>query len=242
MSTYTGPTGIASGIPTVLDEANPSQELGEKIYTADGRAFRYAKAGDTTLVAGSLLQSPVEDTGVQSLLVAAAAIGATSVTTTDTVTVTANQFAGGFVVVTGEGGTGTGWQYRIKSHPAASAATVTLTLEDPIQVALTATTQIDIVKSIYDGVIINPTTATGAIVGVAMNEITANQYGWIQVDGVATLSQEGTTGVGDNVVASNATAGAVEKGADATDLQAQVGTAVTGCATGEYGQVRLNLE
>ena len=185
MTNYTGTMGIASGIPTVVDDVNPTHELGEKIYTSDGRAFRYVKAGGTVLEAGKVQQSSIEDTGDQSLLVEATDVGATTVVLADTVTVTANQYAGGFVVVTGEGGTGTGWQYRIKSHPAATGAVVTLTLEDPVQVAFTAATQVDLVKSVYDGVILNPTSATGAVVGIAVNEITANQYGWIQVEGVA---------------------------------------------------------
>jgi len=240
MTTYTGISGVFAGLPPVVDEATPSHELGEKMYTADGRAFRYAKAGAVALVSGSLLQGPAEATGNQSRIVAAAAVGATSVTTTDTVTVTANQYAGGFVVVTGEAGTGTGWQYRIKSHPAATAAVCTFTLEDPIQVALTAATQVDLVANLYNGVIINPTTASGAVVGVAINEVTAGQYGWIQVEGLCTVYQEGTTTVGGLVVASNGSAGAVEKAANgSTELQAPVGYAATGCATAEYGAVKL---
>ena len=171
MSTFTGTMGIASGLPYLISEENPTHELGEKIYTSDGRAFRYAKAGTLALVTGSLLQAPAEATGNQSRIVAAAAVGDLSVTTTDTVTVTANEYAGGFIIVTGEASTGTGFQYRIKGHPAATAAVCTFTLEDPIQVALTATTQVDIVKNPYNGVIINPTSPSSTIVGTAVNEI-----------------------------------------------------------------------
>lgn len=243
MSTYTGTMGIASGLPYAVDEANPTHELGEKIYTADGRAFRYVKAGET-LVVGDLLEAPAEDTAVQSILVAATDAGAKSVTTTGTVTVTANEYAGGFVVVTGEGGTGTGFMYQIRSHPAAVAAVVTLTLSDPLQVAFTALTQIDFVKNPYNGVLQQNTTPTSCLVGVAVNEITSGQYGWIQTDGVATVKNDATGAVvvGNTVVASGTTVGSMRAAAnDTTELFALVGTAVTGIATSERGAVKLNI-
>src|SRR3990167_711372 len=243
MSTYTGTMGIASGIPNTIDEVNPTHELGEKIYTSDGRAFRYVKAGET-LVVSELLQGPAEATGNQSRIVAAAAVGDKTITTTDTVTVTANEYAGGFVVVTGEASTGTGFQYRIKSHPAASAAVVTLTLEDPIQVALTATTQVDLVKNPYKDVITNPTTSTGVIVGVAVNEITSGQYGWVQVEGLATVQNDtnGTLTVRGTVVASGTTAGKVRLAVNGTtEAFAIVGTVVTGVAASESGAIKLSI-
>lgn len=241
MSKYNGVV-IGSGLPPVLDEANPTHELGERIVTPEGRAFRYAKAGTSALVAGELLQSPAEDTAVQSIAVAAAVVGATSVTTTGTVTVTADEYAGGWLVATGEGGTGNGVMYRIKSHPAATAAVVTVTLEDPLQVAFSASTQVDFVKNPYNGVIVNPTTASGTVVGVAVNNITASQYGWIQTEGVATVLSQGGATVGALQVASNGTAGAVEAATNAsTEAQAVVGIAVTGIATTEYGAVKLLL-
>ena len=233
--------GIASGIPNVVDEANPTHQLGEKIYTADGRAFRYVKAGET-LVVGDLIEAPAEATGNQSRLVAAAAVGDTTVTTTDTVTVTADEYAGGYVVVTGEGGTGTGFMYQIKSHPAATAAVCTFTLSDPIQVAFTALTQIDLVKNPYKDVLQSNTTPTSCVVGVAVNEITSGQYGWIQTEGVATVKNDATGAivVGNHVVASGTTVGSCRAAAnDSTELFAIVGTAVTGIAQSERGAVKL---
>lgn len=241
MSNYTGLISIASSLPPVADESSPTHELGEKIFTSDGRAFRYVKVGATALTAGTVVQTSAEDTAVESILVAATAVGAKSVTTTGTVTVTANEYAGGYLVATGEGGTGNGLIYRIKSHPAATAAVVTLTLEDPLQVAFTALTQVDLVRNPYSGVVVNPTTASGAVIGVAVNDITANQYGWIQCEGVCPVLADasGACTVGGVVTASNQTAGAVEDGD--TDTQAIVGVAVTGIASGEYGLVKLAI-
>lgn len=214
--------------------------LGELVHSADGRAFRYCKAGATTLVPGKLQQGPVEDTSnFQNLAPAAAAIGATSVTTTTTVTLTANQLAGGLLIVTVT--PGQGYVYRIKSHAAATAAAVTFNLEDPILVALTTSSRIDVHPSIYDGVIVNPATATSLPNGAAIYPVTNAQFGWIQVRGACPVLADGAITVGTTVVASNATAGAVEAGADATDVQAVVGLAMTGGATTEYSLIGLNL-
>lgn len=221
------------------NSATPNHQLGSKVTADDGREFRYCRVGATALVPGKLYQASAEDTGTQNLAVAAAAIGATSVTTTSTVTVTANEYADGFLLVTVT--PGQGYMYKIKSHPAASGAAVTLTLWDPIQVALTTSSRIDLVRNPYAGVVVNPTTATSAPVGAAVYPVTALYYGWLQVGGVCSLLADGANAVGSNLVASNGVAGAVEDAAS-PGAQPLVGTAVTGAADTEYGAVFLNLE
>ena len=232
---------VIYGIKPYLEEVTPSHLLGTVGYDTDGRKFRYAKFG-TTLTAGELLQTSVEDTGDQSLLVATTAIGATQVTTTDTVTVAVNQYAEGYLVATAEGGTGNGMYYKIKEHPVAAGVAVTLTLYQPLTVAFSTATQIDLIKSPYDGVIQNPvTTATGAPVGVAFIATTTNSYGWIQVAGVGVVKADasGAVTVGAKIIASNQTAGCVEDGDSHT--QATVGVAITGIAQDEFGLADLKI-
>lgn len=225
--------GLTSNTSTAL------HPLGSRVVTPDGRVFRYAKAGGTTLVPGTLLQSAAELTNHQNVAPAAAAIGATSVTVTLGATAaTANFYAGGYLIVTVT--PGQGYQYLISSHPAAdSGATLALTLADPIVVALTTSSRCDLVANSYSGVVINPTTATSTPVGVAVTPITNAQFGWIQTGGIATILSDGGSTVGTNVSASNATAGAVEA---AVTAQAAVGVAVTGVATTEYGAFKLQIE
>lgn len=220
---------------------NGGLNLGAKAYTGDGREYRFVLAGGTALVPGKLQQSAAETTGWENLGVAVAAIGATQITTTSTVTVLANQWAGGYVNV--EVTSGQGYSYKIKGNPAATSAVVTIQLEDPIQIALNAsTTKIDVIANPYSGVIVNPSSATGAVVGSAVFPIVAAQYGWIQVAGVANILADGTLTVGNAVVASNATAGAVENAVNgSTEAQAYVGTALTAVSTTEYGSILLNL-
>ena len=219
--------------------ATQLHKLGEKIVDGSGRVFRYCKAGAVALVPGKLQQSSAETTAHQDLACAAAAIGATTITTTSTVTVTANEYAGGFVMVTVT--PGQGYQYRIKSHPAATAAAVTLTLEDPIQVALTTSSRVDLVRNPYSAVIVNPTTLTSTPIGVAVYPIAASEFGWIQTGGIANVLADGANAVGAAVVASNGVAGAVEDAAGPGAQGPQVGSCVTGAADTEYGAVLLSL-
>ena len=101
--------------------------LGGLATTGDGRYFRFVTAGAVALVPGKLQQAPAEVTGDQNLTAVAAAIGDLTIATTSTVTVTANQYAGGWAVISVT--PGQGYQYKIASHPAATAGTLSLTLE-----------------------------------------------------------------------------------------------------------------
>lgn len=244
MSSLTGPV-LAEyqdlfSTSTTAGGPNGGLNLGAKAYTGDGREFRFCLAGGTTLVPGKLQQSSAENTGWENLAVAAAAIGATSITTTTTLTVTANAWTGGFAMITT--GTGVGYQYKIKSNPAVTGAVVTLQLEDPILVALDTSSRVDIIASPYNGVVVNPASATAAPVGVAIFAVTNAQYGWIQVAGASNVLADGTLTVGNLVVASNGTAGAVENAVNAsTEAQAPVGVALTAVSTTEYGSILLRL-
>lgn len=205
----------------------------------NGNAYRRCLNGAVAMVPGKLYQAPAEITNHQDLTPTATAVGATSLTVTLGATaVTENQYAGGYVVVTVT--PGQGYRYLISSHPAAAlSASLTLTLADPIAVALTTSSRVDLVLSPYSGVIVSPTTASSTPVGVAIYAAGVSTYSWIQTGGVASILADGALAVGTNVVASNAVAGAVEA---ATGVQALVGIAVTGVADTQYGAVKLTFD
>lgn len=236
---------MLGGLPTIYGinpfttSTVPEHQLGAIGVTPDGRKFRYARVdASTALVAGNLLQSKAENTSDQDLAFAAAAIGATEIVTTTTVTVDANEYADGYVAVTVT--PDLGHYYRIKSHPAASAATLTLQLYDPLEVAWTTSTRADLVANPYNRVIQHPTTATSAVVGVAVQAAAVDTYTWIQSGGPCAMLTEGVIAVGQQVVASNGTAGAVEDVASTT--QQIVGRAMSGIASGENGMIFLTLD
>lgn len=242
MSSLTGPV-LAEyqdlfSTSTTAGGPNGGLNLGAKAYTGDGREYRFVLAGATALVPGTLQQNSAEVTGLENLAVTAAPIGATSLTVTTSSTATLNQLAQGYVIVTTSAGAG--YQYKIKANSAVSSAVgLVVTLEDPLLIALTTGSRVDLIPNPYTGVIINPSTASGAPIGVAVFPVTAAQYGWIQVAGVANILSDAGTAVGLAVVASNATPGAVET---LTGTQAPVGTAVTGVSTTEYGSFKLQIE
>ncbi len=231
-------SGAVQVVAQVLYKSNSEQlhNFGELVHTNDGRAFRYCKAGEL-LVSGSLYQSKVENTSDQNLTAPVAAIGATSVTPSTTVTVAANEYAQGYLVVTVTPGLGK--VYLISSHPAASAATVTLNLADPIEVALTTTSRLDLVANGYRDVLLNPSSATANPIGAAVAPIASGEFGWLGVGGAQPVLADGALAVGVNLIASNGTNGAVEDVASTT--QAIVGTAMSGIATGNVGMALLFL-
>ena len=229
---------IIYGIKPHKSEAVPSHALGALGVDNAGRRFRYARAGEL-LVAGNVLQSKVENTADQALAFAAAAVGALQVTTTSTVTVTANEYANGFLVVTVTPDLGR--TYRIKSHPAATAGTLVITLFEPLVTAWTTATRADLVANPYDSVIQNPvTTPTSNAVGVACFAIPSGEYGWIQTGGIAAVLSDGVTAVGRSVVSAPVAAGAVID--EASTTQQIIGVAAAGIASNENGAIYLTID
>lgn len=215
-------------------------DLGARAFDQAGNAYRWCLAGGTSLVPGKLQQASAQVANHQNVAVTTAAIGATSVTVTlGNTAATANQYAQGWLVITTS--TGAGYRYLISGHPAADAsAALVLTLSDPLlTVTATSTTKADLIANPFSGVIVNPSAASSCPVGVAsLAPITNAQYGWIQSAGVCNVLADGAVTVGTQLVASNATAGAVEA---LTGVQAIVGCAVTDIDTTQYGAVNLML-
>ena len=227
----------------ILDESETIQgTVGGYIETADGRGFRYSKIGAVATVPGKVYQSKALDaTNDQPSgghATAAVAAGSTTFVTTGTATVTANEFQGGYlaVVVT----PGQGYTYRIKSHAAFSAAAVTMELDDPIIIALTTSSNAIWCAHPYNGIVIEPGTPTGKIVGVPPTIITAAYYGWTQTKGVVSVLFTGT-GVAGAVVGSlvGGTSGSTAPAIAATNISGQhMATGISG----EYSLIYLTID
>lgn len=240
-SQLVGSVNIASqGIYT--ESSDQLHSIGAAVHSNDGRVFRYCKVGATSLVPGLLYQAPDEDTtNFQNLTVTAPAAGDTSIVTTSTVTLTANQLAGGFLVIE-SATTNAGQMMRIKGHLAATTAVVTINLDDPVPYTPTGTVQIDMHPNPYGGVIVMPTTSTSAAVGFALYKVTNAYYGWLCSHGPTAALAQGTVTVGDGVIpAETTTAGAVvSQGNDTHDQE--VGYALTGIASTDYGLIFATID
>jgi hypothetical protein len=235
---------IISGQDVYTDSATQQMNIGSYAETADGRGFRYCKVGATALVSGKVYQSTALDaTNLQPSggmgVSAAVAIGGTSVTISTSLTVTANFLAGGYMSVNVT--PGQGQLYRIKSNTAVSGATgMVITLEDPIrETALSTASKVIVTPHPYSGIVIEPGTPTGVIVGGAVNPITALQYGWIQTHGTWSGLFTGT-GVAGKAVGSlsSGTSGSTAPCIAATNI---MGYNIATSITGEYALIFLTI-
>lgn len=217
--------------------------VGTRFQSGDGREFVLVQNAGTALAAGVVVQGPAPVANHNGLAVAtAAATGATQVTVTlGGTAATANQYAGGFAVVSA--GTNAGLTLRVASHPAqtATGGSLTLTLEDALSGNLdTSTSKVTLTPNAYgssngaaittNGVIIAPSgVATGREIGVTLYPIAASsstvaQYGFIQSKGPVACLAAGTAtaGLGAMVGAVN---GAVSVQVAAT--RSQIGRFIT---------------
>jgi len=241
------------GIPTIylqgLFEASNTAKhrIGTKRILSDGREFVYCQAG-ANINAGQLCQMPVHEANHANCNIPTAAnAGDYQVTVTlGDADLTANAYAEGFLHINTPLANGGGRMYKIKAHPAANAnANVTVTLYDKLRTALAAnTSKATLSPHPCKGVIKHPSPPTGALVGVAPANITANQYFWCQCKGPAAVLIDGTVVAGDRVYPSAAVDGAVmPSSGNAADMvkEQAVGHVITVDANQHYGLVDLKL-
>lgn len=220
--------------------ATQKETIGTVRTLKDGRKFAYAKNGAGALAAGKLTQAAVWQTDQLAQAVNTAAIGDTSLTVTVTNAVTADQYKDGFIWASDD--TGEGHIYEVLSNTAASGGgDSTFYLKTPIRVAFAADTTVTMLANLQNGVLICPTTLTGAPAGVPLIPVTAAYYFWNQVKGPCPVLIDGTVAIGEEVAPSNGTAGAVEALVHATTFDTTVGVAMTVDATTEYGLINLSI-
>lgn len=238
------------------NDASLATQVGQRFNSGDYREFVLVQNGTVALVAGNLIQGPVNiGANHSNLVTGTSAIGATTLTVTAGGTLlTANQYAGGFAII--NAGTGIGQTLRIASHPAAgSAATCVLTLEDPISVATASgvsktTLSLNPYGSQYgtalgtSGVVISPTSSTGPSIGVTVYPIPATtatvlSYGFIQCKGFVGCLNDATTAVGLDLMPSTNTAGAVMTYVVAT--RNRVGTSTVAGVSTEVRGINIQL-
>ncbi len=248
--------GINGGVTS--NDASLATQVGQRFNSADYREFVLVQNGAVALVAGNLIQGPASiganHTGL-AVVTTNWPIGATSIQVTAGGTlITANQYQGGFAVISA--GTGLGQTLRIQSNSSAtSSGTCTIVLEDPLSVALTtATSKVSLTLNPYgsqygtalgtSGVIISPTTATGPSIGVTVYPIPATSttvlsYGFIQCKGFVGCLNDAGTAIGLDVMPSSGTAGAVVTYVVAT--RNRVGTSTVAGETTKAQGINIQL-
>jgi len=234
--------GQVFGSDLLANDSIQQQVIGCYAESPDGRGFRYSKIGAVATVPGKVYQGTALDaTNLQpsgGLGVSAAAIGATSITISSSITLTANQLAGGYLSVAVT--PGQGYTYRIKGNTAVSGATgAVITLEDPLLVALTTSSKVIVAQHPYSGLVIEPGTPTAAIAGVPNSIITAAYFGWVQTRGACAVLFTGTGVAGKAVGSLSAgTSGSAAPAIAATNI---LGYHMATGITGEYALIYLTI-
>lgn len=195
-------------------DTNAFEDLGQYHMGSNGTGFRFVKAGASNLVKGNLLQSPARDTAFTDMAVqAAVAAGATIIPVTlGATSTTAGLFQDGSLHVTSS--TGIGQTFTIVTHDvSANATTCNFTVLEPVITALATSSKVTAIQNQFNGVIQSPTTITGSVVGVAVKDIPASNYGYIQTHGICSVLSDSTVAtIGQGVQRSTTTAGAVTQG------------------------------
>jgi hypothetical protein len=189
--------------------------VGMKNEAPGGKIYRYALVGASALVKGNLLQASVQDTSYENMAIGTAgAVGDAFLQVTNgTATITAQQFAGGTIGTYTAGTVAIGDEYVITdvTGTLTTGGALKVWLDRPLRYAYTTSAKVNMKRSPWSGVVQFPvTTQTEMPVGVAVYEVAATQYGWVQSHGSTTaLSDNSTFAVGSMLSPSLATAGAV---------------------------------
>jgi len=235
---------VANGIFQTSTDSSLATLVGTRFDLSDGREIMLVKAGAVAVVPGKLYQDAALVANHQNIAVTAYTAYSANGNVPPKVTVTlgataatANQYAGGFVVVNDNNGEGQ--TLRIASHPAAnSGASLVITLEEGGTTALTTASEVCLIPAHGDSIILAPTTLTGALAGVSLYDIAIGAYGFVTTKGLASCLADGAIAVGAMVGPSNAVAGAVEV---AVLAQGIVGNASQAGVDTEYRTIFVNL-
>ena len=195
-----------------VTDTTAQRKLGQAAITEDGRMWRYCEKSAAAAVVGDLQQSAAADANMDELVITTAllTVGAKTFFTGQTPTaVAANYLAQGYVNV--ESGPGAGFLYKIDNHLAIAAGTAanTINLENGAIVVWTTSTLVGVKPHPYKAVVLSPTSITGPVVGVAPLAIPASAFGWLQVNGEASVVTEDTLVLGDDTRRSTDTAGSL---------------------------------
>lgn len=254
-SIYWGRYGDQYKVFALMANSNTGQwPLGHVLALPDGREFCFGINDAVAEVAGDLYSSAAPITNYTNMSAqTGAAVGSTTITATDGGTAAAQDlFMEGFAHINAGIAAGLGYSYKIKrafakgdahaSFGGSSTDLVNLAEGETVQVALvTTTSKVTYTHNRFRNTIINATSRTASVAGVAPYPAAASIPLWYQVEGYAPVLTDGTIVLAEIVVPSTGTAGAVMASAAAeTDLPA-VGNVVHVNATTTISLIDLKL-
>ena len=222
---------------------------GTLLKYADGRKFRYARAGGTALAKAYMTQAEGNESRLVEELQSTSGTSTAEgdqeiiVDITTGITLVEDELAGGWMVV--NKATGIGDIYKVIANKVSTTDTLMrVLLDSPLRTALDATSELTFVKNAWWDVVVIPTTAAERPTGVPLIAVTANYWCWLQTGGPTPLYVD----TGDTLVigepvgypASPAVAGAC--GPIGAHSDQEWGIARYIATAGEVAIVDLNLD
>ena len=221
--------------------------LGERLQLGD-RVFRYAKSG-AAILGGMLVQGPIKggsDTTLQTTLpvtVAAAAGDSRIYVNALTTAQAADLYADGWASIfdaTLAGPT----LFRVKGNSALAVSGVTsyIDLYDATPVALTTSSQIELITNPYNGCITlaSATAITGMLLGVAPVYVASGYYFWLQTFGPCSVIPYAALDLDEYCMPSKDTAGQTQKESVGTNTM-PVGLTMAIGTAGESAIIYLQI-
>src|SRR3990167_7249429 len=225
---------------TLITYTTEKLPLGSKMVVEDGRTYRFAEAGGTTLERDECTQGEAPSANFLDEAVATLAAGVTVLTGVGSTTGNgaASLFKNGYIW--SSTATNANPLYRIKDNTliTAAATTGTITLYAATKAAYAAADTITYIKNPWKDIIVTPNaTATAVVTGVPSVDIALDAFGWVQTSGPALCLIAGTV-VLNNPVILTSTAGAVGPAASqTTNLTGIIGNCIAVEATTEHGPI-----
>jgi len=200
------------------------------------RTFHYAYAGGVVLAAGKLVASTDSPAEANVTVGTAAAIGAETVPNITTTAAEAN-LEGGMMIVNDVDGQGNSYEILRSAANADTATSTDVWLRDPLLVALTTDSEVELYSSPYYDLDLSAT-VTDRIPGVPIMAVTANYYFWLQTWGPCGILVGDTIATGD-LLTPHTTDGSVCPGSVFTSNI--IGVALTPGTTTEYNGAFLTI-
>lgn len=232
---------------TVFDQdfrdisSTKQQQIGSYGETPDGRGYRYALAGASTLAPGKInVAATVDSNATNKTIARTTAAGVDQVVFDAGGTIVADAYADGYLTI--NDATGEGVSCLVKGHTGVTGAgEITVNLVDKMPVALTIdVSEASLTKNPWSGVVISATDQLDMAVGIANVSITAAYYGWVQTRGLCSALADESYAIGQELVIGTGVAGALEAH-DAAGEQT-VGVAIVAGVDTEYREVYLNID
>lgn len=244
---------LGSHFDKYKQDSSARYPVGYKIETACGDVYRYAHFSEDVdrgvLVSQDISESSSRDG--DNIVVAPASAQTTSDGTLGSrflemtlASITADQFAGGKLVVTDD--SGEGYTYDIVGNTATgdpASGNIRIELVRGLAVALDATSDTALIGSKYANLEIATAGTDYFVAGVscASIDVSDKPFGWVQSKGVVGILQDNAVSNGDQVCISDSVSGAVKAQDSVTD-EAKVGNCIdTGDSTG-HGTFDINVE